>query len=95
MISFNPRARDGRDWQLSKPTAIKSSFNPRARDGRDHIANLEYNQLKVSIHAPVMDAMPSVRKATIIFCFNPRARDGRDMKLAQDKAHMLFQSTRP
>ena len=32
-------------------------FNPRARDGRDAVYNLIIQNNKVSIHAPVMDAM--------------------------------------
>ena len=53
-------------------------FNPRARDGRDP-SNLFYvAAYHVSIHAPVMDAMPKAYSRAAPFSFNPRARDGRD-----------------
>ena len=36
------------------------------------------SDLKVSIHAPVMDAIPHLGALGHTVCFNPRARDGRD-----------------
>jgi len=35
MLSFNPRAREGRDNCSRDNRAILVSFNPRAREGRD------------------------------------------------------------
>ena len=79
LISFNPRARDGRDFFIFSTLNCRNSFNPRARDGRDTDADGTEITIQVSIHAPVMDAilisswsvLPDSR-------FNPRARDGRD-----------------
>ena len=34
-LSFNPRARDGRDCSSLQRQLHVISFNPRARDGRD------------------------------------------------------------
>ena len=45
---------------ISKPSlinAVPDGFNPRARDGRDIIMRHQTEALKVSIHAPVMDAI--------------------------------------
>ena len=33
--SFNPRARDGREYLTIRVTIARRSFNPRARDGRE------------------------------------------------------------
>ncbi len=33
--SFNPRARTGRDAEVSRTAAKENCFNPRARTGRD------------------------------------------------------------
>ena len=56
-ISFNPRARDGRDGESIPGKVNCLGFNPRARDGRDCIwlAALTTAAL-VSIPAPVMGA---------------------------------------
>ena len=56
-ISFNPRARDGREMESFQSQYYCSvSFNPRARDGREHVQGYELDDYHVSIHAPVMDA---------------------------------------
>ena len=36
-LSFNPRARDGRDISQRMKLSMVLSFNPRARDGRDNL----------------------------------------------------------
>jgi len=77
---FNPRARDGRDYNFLYAMRAENSFNPRARDGRDiPIYRDIINDILVSIHAPVMGAtnkrVDDKKGGT---CFNPRARDGRD-----------------
>ena len=47
------------------------SFNPRARDGREFGRNWSIKKIKVSIHAPVMDAKcmwaanPTIREVSI------------------------------
>ena len=37
-LSFNPRAREGRDSLCLLTPALLRSFNPRAREGRDLLA---------------------------------------------------------
>ena len=34
-LSFNPRAREGRDRAIDQRDIHRESFNPRAREGRD------------------------------------------------------------
>ena len=75
---FNPRARDGRDWQRWITTRSKLGFNPRARDGRDCSLSSSSLNFIVSIHAPVMDAIVKNPCLWQVVGFNPRARDGRD-----------------
>jgi len=53
---FNPRARDGRESNSLTNHGYVLRFNPRARDGREHLKAYVQQMLRVSIHAPVMDA---------------------------------------
>ncbi len=56
-ISFNPRAREGRDARPARVAEYRRSFNPRAREGRDLITPAgQQPVLVVSIHAPVKGA---------------------------------------
>ena len=55
-MGFNPRARDGREDCINRPSDNKKSFNPRARDGREALSVTVVTVTFVSIHAPVMDA---------------------------------------
>ena len=57
-VSFNPRAREGRDMSLRAPGMPASGFNPRAREGRDPPACPLQQQAQVSIHAPARGATP-------------------------------------
>ena len=57
---FNPRARVGRDWNLSCVPARRQSFNPRARVGRDPLLLQVPQPLLVSIHAPAWGATSPV-----------------------------------
>ncbi len=83
-MSFNPRAREGRDAALGGEI-VKDyiSFNPRAREGRDMTALDELQgELTVSIHAPVKGATKHLCSGCgNKLCFNPRAREGRDLIL--------------
>ena len=56
IVSFNPRARDGREWSNLLWHEWHNGFNPRARDGREKSPLHHYDIYRVSIHAPVMDA---------------------------------------
>ena len=56
-LSFNPRARDGRETLSIHSANALTCFNPRARDGRELFNNTHIEATNaVSIHAPVMDA---------------------------------------
>ena len=57
MISFNPRARVGRDSRWCEIVNDSNSFNPRARVGRDEYAEEQsIEHYLVSIHAPAWGA---------------------------------------
>ena len=60
-LSFNPRARMGRDAYTIYSTHRHTRFNPRARMGRDpdwrRVADVD---LSVSIHAPAWGATSDV-----------------------------------
>jgi hypothetical protein len=56
-ISFNPRARAGRDQQPERNLPRCLCFNPRARAGRDYSCSARFVFVnKVSIHAPARGA---------------------------------------
>ncbi len=56
--SFNPRSRTGSDSDLRHSLSVSDSkgFNPRSRTGSDRITGDEWNQIRVSIHAPARGA---------------------------------------
>ena len=56
IISFNPRAREGRDQGWAYIMTLYYCFNPRAREGRDKIEDGEIIHNSVSIHAPARGA---------------------------------------
>ena len=72
-LSFNPRARDGREIRHTFMVAFKFSFNPRARDGRETFSYYNSKSLSVSIHAPVMDANCQSRSSCISCCVSIHA----------------------
>ena len=51
-MSFNPRARGGRDAPGRDFLTTRYSFNPRARGGRDLNPGMNAQKGGVSIHAP-------------------------------------------
>ena len=55
-ISFNPRAREGRDQAAAAWLDPIECFNPRAREGRDGLGQLITHIGIVSIHAPARGA---------------------------------------
>ena len=57
---------------------IEVCFNPRARDGREKDGKTDFDNIAVSIHAPVMDANMRALALLVDGSFNPRARDGRE-----------------
>ena len=58
-LSFNPRARTGRDGFSARTPSSGPSFNPRARTGRDPALRHAGPTQKVSIHAPARGATAS------------------------------------
>jgi len=79
-ISFNPRARVGRDSARTCAAPTRARFNPRARVGRDQVRRVAcVVAAVVSIHAPAWGAtLPARRASSRWTSFNPRARVGRD-----------------
>jgi len=55
-LSFNPRARAGRDVHIRGGVAYLFRFNPRARAGRDALSQVSMLAMEVSIHAPARGA---------------------------------------
>ena len=83
-MSFNPRARKGRDSRGRPSRCSSRCFNPRARKGRD-----EYCE---DCRAAHKGFNPRARKGRdsrgrpsrcSSRCFNPRARKGRDTSLSK------------
>ena len=79
-VSFNPRARGGRDAQELQLHALKGKFqSTRPRGARPAVRQPALLLLQVSIHAPAGGATgnpkPPCRGGVR---FNPRARGGRD-----------------
>ncbi len=77
-MSFNPRARDGREQKtdvLIKDAEV--SIHAPVMDANPLISLTNCSRL-VSIHAPVMDANSTLVGRSLVYSFNPRARDGRE-----------------
>ncbi len=98
IISFNPRARVGRDNQPAPAWARPTRFNPRARVGRDEAARKKKDAIaefqSTRPRGARLHSRPCFRALWIRF--NPRARVGRDLGLiVLDYVQKVFQSTRP
>ena len=96
-LSFNPRARMGRDNAKVQKYPPLICFNPRARMGRDNNNDVDFWIISVSIHAPAWGATyHKTLQAIDQLCFNPRARMGRDGDKSDTEGECdQFQSTRP
>ncbi len=67
-LSFNPRAREGRDSTFILRFFAMHGFNPRAREGRDRVLQFRWRAMPVSIHAPARGATPrSFASSAFIF----------------------------
>ena len=55
-VSFNPRAREGRDGKVITYPYDLPCFNPRAREGRDSRGHYCASSSSVSTHAPAKGA---------------------------------------
>ena len=98
-MSFNPRAREGRDLTKHYDFSgnLEVSIHAPARGATLCSASLR-GFLVVSIHAPARGATAApIQQYGSFCCFNPRAREGRDISRLwlTRRASLLFQSTRP
>jgi len=94
IVSFNPRARAGRDLFFPIITGFFLFQSTRPRGARPVILIIIWSEF-VSIHAPARGA---TRIDSLILSsarFNPRARAGRDIIMLFEIIGYLFQSTRP
>ncbi len=79
-LSFNPRARAGRDHGRRVPRQFSTCFNPRARAGRD-VPSFS----RVSLEKSFQSTRPRGARRGLVAGlrslrgFNPRARAGRDI----------------
>ena len=97
-LSFNPRARGGRDSQVTaSPSKLSLFQSTRPRGARQDGLAVEERGCAVSIHAPAGGATQfHCSSLPPIHSFNPRARGGRDAKrYYRSHANCQFQSTRP
>ena len=79
VVSFNSRARVGRDPSAQWTQLLLHGFNSRARVGRDCWKTLVLVQIRVSTHAPAWGATSSpFQNFRERLSFNSRARVGRD-----------------
>ena len=96
-FNFNPRSREGSDDLPTRMARRFGNFNPRSREGSDLIKMVEFQQKRISIHAPAKGATQS---RCVIFLkakyFNPRSREGSDpfFRIIH-KPFIRFQSTLP
>ena len=95
-LSFNPRAREGRDSRGTRKRGLRGvSIHAPAR-GATTRQNLFLCVFLFQSTRPrgARPALPYFRMT--LFCFNPRAREGRDLDYSFSQARFdSFQSTRP
>jgi len=89
-MSFNPRARVGRDVNKTKGMKLNVQFQstrPRgARRAQERDREIEQ---EVSIHAPAWGATVGAHKSQSgLMSFNPRARVGRDFTKVASKRNL-------
>ena len=80
-MSFNPRAREGRDQMYGVKGIQSYGFNPRAREGRDapHRGAVQSPQ---GFNPRAREGRDDLVRGKVLCCsacFNPRAREGRDI----------------
>ena len=80
LVSFNPRAREGRDLSRSAAQDYAYAFqSTRPRGARLAVFGQRLGNVPVSIHAPARGATSIPPTSDILKPgFNPRAREGRD-----------------
>ena len=80
-VRFNPRARNGRDFNASRVVPVAPEFQSTRPQWARRVGRAfdSYN-VEVSIHAPAMGATRrSPKEFASTNSFNPRARNGRDL----------------
>ena len=60
-LDFNPRSREGSDFQHAAFCKRKRNFNPRSREGSDMITEDSWMTGQISIHAPAKGATKKVK----------------------------------
>ena len=78
-MTFNPRAREGRDGRSGDGVSVTVTFNPRAREGRD-CPPLRQSAASTSFNPRAREGRDADWRAAglALQAFNPRAREGRD-----------------
>ena len=97
-MSFNPRARTGRDRCKKKYSSIYRCFNPRARTGRDVISRVALSILSMFQSTRPHGARPLAyltRKTTGIVSIHAPARGATRYGSPSQPYLVVFQSTRP
>ena len=97
VISFNSRARKGRDRQARRSGRRSRCFNSRARKGRDAFLKLRRKPDGVSIHAPARGATSATAlmfAIVALFQFT-RPQGARQRFFGKLSTTFLFQFTRP
>ena len=78
-INFNPRSREGSDWNIQMDKYKNSNFNPRSREGSDNIILLNTMLLqKFQSTLPRRERPGIMRYIELLLYFNPRSREGSD-----------------
>jgi len=93
-VSFNPRARGGRD-ALRRSLESRTLFQSTRPRGARLVKRHDDVVVCVSIHAPAGGATDHWADCVRYYGFNPRARGGRDDYDGGQLSDVKFQSTRP
>ncbi len=94
VLSFNPRAREGRDCGTPGERIPKDKFqSTRPRRARQVYVRVAWDGQEVSIHAPAKGATSrrNVERPGYI-SFNPRAREGRDKGIVESSCYNQYVS---
>ena len=90
IFDFNPRLREGGDYDVTRYGADPTDFNPRLREGGDGY-NINANDCKfISIHASAREATDGKSHRNDYGNFNPRLREGGDKPLAADRRDLKY-----
>ena len=96
VTDFNPRSREGSDFNAQCCQHSGNNFNPRSREGSDSPYPLHHHFSAISIHAPAKGATLFCAVSPLLDVFQstlPR-RERRDEKSRHESSY-AFQSTLP